>query len=77
MGPNCSFFNTFGSLAQYSPIIPLVGSGKTKFAPIYIENVCDAIVKSLETDNFEPKIYELGGPENYSFKELIEILLSH
>ena len=75
LGPNCSFFNTFGSLAQYSPIIPLVGSGKTKFAPIYIENVCEAIVKSLEIDNFEPKIYELGGPANYSFKELIEILL--
>ena len=34
-----------------------------------------AIVKSLELNNSEPKIYELGGPENYSFKELMEILL--
>ena len=76
LGPNCPFFNMFGILVQFSPIIPLVGSGKTKFAPIYIENVCEAIVKSLEINNAEPKIYELGGPENYSFKELMEILLT-
>ena len=76
LGPNCPFFNMFGTLVQFSPIIPLVGSGKTKFAPIYIENVCEAIVKSLEINNSETKIYELGGPENYSFKELIEILLT-
>ena len=47
-----------------------------KFAPIYVGNVAKAIVKALELNNSEPKIYELGGPENYSFKELMEILLT-
>ena len=74
-GPEDKFFNTFASLAQLSPILPLVGGGKTKFAPIYVGDVAKAIVKSLELNNSEPKIYELGGPENYSFKELMEILL--
>ena len=75
-GPEDKFFNTFAALAQFSPIIPLVGGGKTKFAPIYVSDVAKAIVKVLEIDNSKPKIYELGGPKNYSFKELMEILLS-
>ena len=75
-GPEDKFFNTFASLAQFSPFLPLVGGGKTKFAPIYVGDVAMAIVKALELNNSEPKIYEIGGPENYSFKELMEILLA-
>ena len=74
-GPEDKFFNTFASLAQFSPVLPLVGGGKTKFAPIYVGDIAKAIVKALELNNTEPKIYELGGPENYSFKELMQILL--
>jgi len=74
-GPEDKFFNTFASIAQISPILPLIGEGKTKFAPIYVGDVAKAIVKALELNNSESKIYELGGPENYSFKELMEILL--
>ena len=75
-GNEDKFFNTFASIAQFSPVIPLVGGGKTKFAPIYVGDVAKAIVKVLELNKLEPKIYELGGPSNYSFKELMEILLN-
>lgn len=75
-GPEDKFFNTFASIAQFSPVLPLIGGGKTKFAPIYVEDVAKAIVKALELNNSEHKIYELGGPENYSFKELMQILLT-
>ena len=74
-GPEDKFFNTFASIAQFSPALPLIGGGKTKFAPIYVGDVARAIVKTLNKSNTKPKIYELGGPENYSFKELMQILL--
>ena len=74
-GPEDKFFNTFASYARIFPVLPLIGGGKTKFAPIYCVDVGKAIVKALKLKNTEPKIYELGGPENYSFRELIEILL--
>ena len=74
-GPEDKFFNTFASIAQFSPVLPLIGGGKTKFAPIYVGDVAKAIVKALELNNSKPKIYELGGSKNYSFKELMEILL--
>ena len=75
-GPEDKFFNIFASIAQFSPVLPLIGGGKTKFAPIYVGDVAKAITKSLELNNSESKIYELGGPENYTFKELMEILLT-
>ncbi len=65
------FFNVFASYARISPVLPLIGGGKTKFAPIYCGDVGKAIVKALELKNIEPKIYELDGPDNYSFKELM------
>ena len=73
-GPEDKFFNTFATLAQFSPALPLIGGGKTVFEPIYVGDVAEAIVKSLELNNSKPAIYELGG-ENYSFKELMQILL--
>ena len=74
-GPEDKFFNTFASFAQFSPFLPMIGGGKTRFAPIYVGDVAKAIVKALELNNLETKIYELGGPKNYSFKELMEILV--
>ena len=73
-GPEDKFFNTFATLAQFSPALPLIGGGKTVFEPIYVGDVAKAIVKSLDLNNSKPSIYELGG-ENYSFKELMKILL--
>ena len=75
-GPEDKFFNTFAFYAKISPVIPLIGGGKTKFAPIYCVDVGKAIAKVLELKNKETKIYELGGPKNYSFRELMEILLN-
>tara|TARA_B100001123_G_C15198911_1_gene982502 strand:+ start:1 stop:939 length:939 start_codon:yes stop_codon:yes gene_type:complete len=75
-GPEDKFFNTFASLARISPALPLIGGGRTKFAPVYCVDVGKAITRALELKNTTPKIYEIAGPENYSFKELMEILLT-
>ena len=63
MDRRIKFFNTFASIAQFSPVLPLIGGGKTKFAPIYVGDVAKAIVKTLELIIQRPKIYELGGPK--------------
>ena len=74
-GPEDKFFNTFASLTQFSPILPLIGGGKTKFSPIYVGDIAKAIIEVLKINHSEQKIYELGGPENYTYKQLMEILL--
>lgn len=74
-GPEDGFFNLFASLARISPVLPLIGGGKTRFQPVYVGDVADAVVKCLTDPDCAGKTYELGGPQVYSFKQLLELLL--
>jgi NADH dehydrogenase len=74
-GPEDEFFNLFASLAQLSPVLPLIGGGATRFQPVYVGDVADAVVKCLTDPACAGKSYELGGPQVYSFKELLELML--
>ena len=74
-GPEDKFFNRFAGIARLSPFLPLFGGGKSKFQPVYVEDLCDAIIKSAENSSLESQIIELGGPQIYDFKQLMEILL--
>jgi NADH dehydrogenase len=73
-GPEDEFFNRFAELARFSPALPLIGGGKTKFQPVYVGDVAQAIVAALEGKAKPGAIYELGGPHVYSFKELLDKL---
>ncbi|WPZ36162.1 complex I NDUFA9 subunit family protein [Thalassobaculum sp. OXR-137] len=74
-GANDSFFNRFAALAQISPVLPLIGGGETKFQPVYVDNVADAVIAALESPAAQGQTYELGGPTVYSFKALMEMVL--
>ena len=69
------FFSTFGTMAQFSPIIPLPGGGRTMFSPVLATDCAKAIVKLLEIENPKNRIFEATGPSNYSLRNLIEIFL--
>jgi NADH dehydrogenase len=75
-GPNDDFFNRFGSLAQLSPVLPLVGGGHTRFQPVFAGDVAEAITKAVGGETKPGAIYELGGPEVFTFKELMEFVLT-
>ena len=74
-GPEDKFFNRFASLAEFLPALPLIGGGLTYFQPIYVGDVVKSIVTILEKEEINKNIYELGGPQTFTFKELMEILL--
>ena len=74
-GPEDDFFNRFASLARFLPFLPLIGGGKTKFQPVFVGDVADAIVRCVSDAGTRGKTYELGGPTVYSFKELMQIVL--
>lgn len=74
-GPEDEFFNRFAAMARLSPALPLIGGGRTRFQPVYVGDVAEAIARSLERPDAQGRIYELGGPKIYTFKELMEILL--
>jgi NADH dehydrogenase len=74
-GPDDDFFNKFAALARILPMLPLIGGGHTKFQPVFVGDVADAIVKCVSDTATKGKTYELGGPGTYSFKELMQLVL--
>ncbi len=75
-GPEDQFFNRFADLARFLPALPLIGGGRTLFQPVFVGDVAAAIVTALDDPGAQGKTYELGGPTIYSFKQLMEIMLS-
>ena len=73
-GSEDNFFNKFAKMSLISPFLPLIMGGKTKFQPVYVEDVCKGIMEILKK-NIKNKIFEFGGPNIFSFKELLQILL--
>jgi uncharacterized protein YbjT (DUF2867 family) len=73
-GPEDDFFNRFAALARLSPVLPLIGGGATRFQPVFVGDVAQAIVKAVEGKTAPGAIYELGGPEVKSFRQLLEFV---
>ena len=74
-GPEDSFFNRFARMSQISPALPLIGGGRTRFQPVYVGDVAEAVVAGLTRPEAAGRTYELGGPTIYTFKELLTYLL--
>lgn len=74
-GPEDNFFNRFARMARFAPALPLIGGGATRFQPVYVGDVADAIVAGLTRDDAEGGTFELGGPRVYTFRELMEYML--
>ena len=75
-GVDDSLFNRFATLASLLPVIPLPGGGDTKFAPVHVGDLAQAIVNAVADPASAGKTYEIGGPKTYSYRELMELTLA-
>jgi uncharacterized protein YbjT (DUF2867 family) len=75
-GPEDDFFNRFAALARLSPVLPLIGGGHTRFQPVYVCDVADAVLRCVTAPETAGRTYELGGPKIYTFKELMQLVLA-
>ena len=71
-GPEDQFFNRFAGMAAVLPFMPVV-SGATKFQPVYVGDVADAVMAAITRDDAAGRIYELGGPRAMSMREVLRI----
>ena len=69
-GPGDGFFNLMGGLARLFPVLPLIG-GATRFQPAYVGDVAEAFAQAAEGKVKGGRIYELGGPQVETHKELV------
>jgi NADH dehydrogenase len=75
-GPEDHFFNRFAEMAMVSPVLPLIGGGRTRFQPVYVGDVGRAVAQVVWDPAAAGADYELGGPGVYSFEALMKLLLA-
>lgn len=74
-GPEDRFFNRFAGLARMSPFLPLIGGGHTRFQPVFVADVAAAVERAMDGKAKAGTVYELGGPEARTFRDLMELTL--
>ena len=75
-GPEDKFFNRFAAMARLMPALPLIGGGHGLLQPVFVGDVAEAIARAVEGAAKAGTIYELGGPEARSFKEIMTFILA-
>lgn len=73
-GPEDDFFNRFAEMARLSPVLPIVGPD-TRFQPTFVGDVAEAVARAVEGEATPGTIYELGGPQVKTFRELMTLML--
>ena len=63
-------------MIRSSPVLPLIGGGTTKFQPVFVGDMAAGLLELLKRSETAGKTYEFGGPQVYSFKVLLELLLT-
>lgn len=74
-GNGDGFLNRFAGIATMSPALPLIGFGATKFQPVWVGDVAEAVARSVTRADAAGRTFELGGPEAWSFKQILEYIL--
>jgi len=74
-GPEDDFFNRFAALARLLPVLPLIGEGIMRFQPVFVGDVAEMIARAVDGEVGGGKIYELGGPQIASLKEIMTYVL--
>jgi uncharacterized protein YbjT (DUF2867 family) len=74
-GPGDSFFNRFGALARALPVLPIAGA-ETRFQPVFVGDVAEVAARAADGIVPGGRIYELGGPEIRTLRELVEYVLA-
>jgi uncharacterized protein YbjT (DUF2867 family) len=75
IGPEDGFFNRFAEMARFLPALPLIGGGRTRYQPVYVGDVAEAMVAALSREEVSGRTYQLGGPKVYSFAQLLRYML--
>ncbi|HIP79743.1 MAG TPA: complex I NDUFA9 subunit family protein [Kiloniellaceae bacterium] len=73
-GPGDSFINALAGVIRRSPVVPLFGSGATRLQPVFVGDVAAAVGAALRHPAAPGAVYELGGPETYSYRALLELI---
>jgi NADH dehydrogenase len=73
-GPEDAFLDGLARIVRLSPVVPLIGGGRTRLQPVHVDDVAEAVRRSLRSPGAEGKTYELGGAKAFSLREIVEMI---
>lgn len=73
-GSDDGFLNTLAKLVRVAPVIPLVGGGRTRLQPVHVDDVTEAALRVLQDPRSKGEVYELGGPESFTLRQITEMV---
>ncbi len=68
------FFNRFADIARIAPFMPVI-AGETRMQPVFVGDVADAAMAAIGSTELQGKVYELGGPRVWTFREILAYIL--
>ena len=74
-GAGDDFLNRFAAMASTSPFLPLIGGGNTRFQPVWVGDVAEAIARTVVLPDTAGRTFELGGPAVISFEDVLKLVL--
>lgn len=74
-GSGDNFLNRFAAMATWSPVLPLIGGGHTRFQPVHVADVAEAVAAATVSAEAEGQTFELGGPSVWTFEDILKFIL--
>ena len=74
-GPNDDFINRFVNMIRFSPFLPMIGQGQNKMQPVSVHDVVTCIILAIDGRQMLNHIIEMGGPQQLTFREIMEMML--
>ena len=71
------FVGALEAIVRHMPVIPLFGDGGTRLQPAHVGDVAEAVCRALDDDQTAGTLFELGGPEVFTYREILERLAAH
>ena len=73
-GAGDGFLNKFAAMASMAPALPLIGGGQTKFQPVYVADLAEAIARATAGREAAGRTFELGGPAVMTFEDVLKLI---
>jgi nucleoside-diphosphate-sugar epimerase len=73
-GPEDKFFNMLAGMIRRSPVVPVIGDGRYRLQPVYIEELCTVMARASREAVTSGRVYEIGGPEPLTYLEILDII---
>lgn len=73
-GPGDEFINTLAGLVKGFPIVPVPGDGQARFQPIHVLDIARCLTDALERDDLHGKLLDIGGPEQFTYDQLVDAI---